>query len=199
MFGKMLNKISVVLLLLVVGTAIVGVAHATQPNDQSLAALAASVAKEKAAMSDTTNTSQQYTVQPNLNVYAQGVASCPENVYNSEPSTTNITQSWGSLGDSTQALMTSAATKGNVENYWKNDPDLVYYNNIGEAAYGVDQHGNYVACYNLSFYDGNIEASTIHNLNPATGLQYSLDFINSCCSFLNPIYSAFLAHNPEMY
>lgn len=180
MIGKTLNKISIVLLLLVVGTAIVGIANAAQPTG---------------GFTSSINKVADVNAAPQTVPQVQCLATCPTTDGNSVADTNSIISSWTSQGYTATTLLTSTCTQANVKNYWQNDGSLSYYNNIGHS----DTTINGAPCNGLYFYDGEISASTIQNLNPATGIQYSWDFVNSCNSYENPMLSAFTAHNVQMY
>lgn len=124
------------------------------------------------------------------------MASAPQNQGNAITDTNNIVSYWQQAGWPSAALKTSAATKANILNYWQNDMNLLYYNNIGHAD---TPNYNGAPAYGLSFYDAEITATDISNLNPDHGIIGSKVFINSCNSFENPLHDAFLNHYLQMY
>ncbi len=126
----------------------------------------------------------------------ENMASAPQNQGNAITDTNNIVSYWQQINYTTKALETSAATKANILNYWQNDATLLAYNNIGHAD---TPNYNGAPAYGLNFYDAEITATDITNLNPDYGIIYTRDFINSCNSFENPLHDAFLSHSLNMY
>jgi hypothetical protein len=127
---------------------------------------------------------------------AMAMASAPTNGGNAVTDTNTIVSTWQSAGYSADGLITSSATKSAVLNYWKNDYNLVYYNNIG---FGDTPSYNGAPAYGIVENDAEITSSDISNLNPSDGIIYSRIFINSCNSFENPLHDAFLSKNVYMF
>ena len=127
----------------------------------------------------------------------ESMASAPQNQGNALTDTDKIVSYWQQTGYTpTIALKTSAATRSNILNYWQNDYNLLFYNNIGHSD-TLSYNG--APCYGLIYYDGEITANDISNLSPNHGIIGTRDFINSCNSFMNPLHDAFLSHSLYMY
>jgi hypothetical protein len=125
------------------------------------------------------------------------MASAPVDQGNAVSDTNTIMSYWQTAGYTRASLITSVATKTAVLDYWKNDSNLLRYNNIGHTDTAST---NGAPAYGLYFYNNQeITATEITNLNPYNGLGYSHIFINSCNSFENPLHDAFLSKGVYNY
>jgi len=127
---------------------------------------------------------------------AQGLATAPVAQGNALSDSGYIASYWGQNGKTTSSLLLAAATKSSILDYWKNDGQLLVYNNIG---HGDTPNYDGAPCYGLEVYGGEITASDISNLNPSTGISGTQIFINSCNSFENPLHDALLSKNVFKY
>jgi len=127
---------------------------------------------------------------------ASSMASAPQNQGNAVADTNTIISHWQAAGYTRASLITSAATKAAVLDYWQNDNSLLRYNNIGHAD---TPNTNGAPAYGLNFYNQEVTATEITNLNPYDGIKYSHVFINSCNSFENPLHDAILSKSVFNY
>lgn len=122
--------------------------------------------------------------------WSKGFATTPQNYEDlSYWVTDNIIGYWGN----SVAAKGSSDTMANAIDYWQNDGNLWYYNNIGEASISGTN------CNNLYFADGQMSAQTIQGLSSTSGLTLCDIYIDSCYSYNNPMKTGFTCHNPNFY
>jgi len=98
------------------------------------------------------------------------MASGPQNQGNAVTDTNTIVSHWQQAGYTAAGLTTSSATKAAVLDYWKNDINMMWYNNIGHAD---TPNYNGAPAYGLTYY--NRGGYSFRNFEPES-LQWNQQF-----------------------